>query len=179
MKIILSNPIFAKMVLKISYKKLLKPLNRLVLTVASIMFAGFAYARGYDKTLLPGFLIIISIPTIPTLYLLIEYLIITKRQEIKLIGDEIEVKYRNGEFYQCKISNVEIVKLFKSAGMEEGSFPYQTAEMYYHAEIFTYDSKKMIITSIVNPDIEMIIDNFKKLNINVEVIRTIYSTIYI
>ncbi|MDN3582067.1 hypothetical protein [Mucilaginibacter flavus] len=164
------------MTFTLSLKKMLKPLLRLGIVVTIIIAVGFYYAGGYDSSLLPGFIIIICIPSIPTIYLLIEYYIATKNQIFEIVDNTFSIKKR-GSLYTYNFSDIKTIKLFKSAGMEKGNFPYQTAEMYYHAEILTSDGKKTILTSIIDPDIETALSMFS--GVNYEVKRTIYSTIYI
>ena len=165
------------MVFKLSIKKMLKPIIRLSVVVFIVFLVGFLYAGGYNESLLPGFIIIICIPVLPTIYLLVEYFIATRNQTIKIENNVITVIYKNGDSDIYHIENLKCIKLYKSAGMEKGRVPYQTAEMYYHAEIITNDDKKIIITSVINPSIEEALSMIK--GINIEVKRTIYSTIYI
>jgi len=154
-----------------------KPIIRLAIVVMLISVVGFLYAGGYDKSLLPGFIIILCIPVLPTIYLAIEYFIVSQNQTIEIKKDTIIFNYRNGQSYSYGIVDLKAIKLFKSAGMEKGNFTYQTAEMYYHAELITNDGKKLIITSIIEPSIEDALSFLKE--INIEVKRTVYSTIYI
>lgn len=164
------------MILRLSFKKLLKPIMRLIIVVTLIFTAGFAYAGGYDRTLLPGFLIIACLPVIPTLYLFIEYYIVTKKQVVEIKNKKVVFSYKNGSLHSFEFEQINYIKLFKSAGMDKGSFPYQTAEMYYHAKIYTYDGQRFILTSIVQPSLE---DALSLLDgVAIERIRTVYSTIY-
>jgi hypothetical protein len=157
--------------------KMLKPLIRLIIVVSVILAVVFLYAGGYDQSLLPGFIIILCIPVLPTIYLLMEYFFVTKRQIVEIKDHVIFFKYKSGKSYSYNIEDLKGVKLYKSAGMEKGNFPYQTAEMYYHAELFTKDGKKFIITSIIEPSIEEVLSMLG--STHVETKRTIYSTIYI
>jgi hypothetical protein len=163
-------------ILKLSISKLLQPLIRLIIIVGVLFVVCFSYAGGYDPALLPGLLIIICIPVLPTIYLLIEYFVATNGLVTEIGDDYINVKYRNGGALHYTFDQIEIIKLFKSAGMEKGSIPFQTAERYYHAEIFTKDGKKIILTSVLN-GFDNAMDKFEGLNIDIT--RTVYSTIYI
>jgi len=163
--------------LKLSINKLFYPLIRLVIIVGILLVVWFSYAGGYDPSLLPGLLIIICIPVLPTLYLLIEYFVVTNGLVVDIGDDYVNVKYRNGKELQYAFDQIELIKLFKSAGMDKGGIPFQTAERYYHAEIFTKDGKKIILTSVLAPDFDGAIEKFK--NLNIDVTRTVYSTIYI
>lgn len=149
---------------------------RLTVVVALIFVAGFCYAGGYDASLLPGFIVIACLPALPTLYLMIEYYVVTRKQTIKIDDQSISFAFNKGVIFLYSFSDIIAVKLFKSAGMEKRSFPYQTAEMYYHARLYTIDGKKFVITSITNPGVDEVISMFKEANI--ETIRTVYSTIH-
>jgi len=150
---------------------------RLTVVIILISSIGFIYAGGYDKSLLPGFIIILCIPVLPTLYLLIEYFLVTRNQLVEITEEAIKITHKRHKAFHYFFHEIEILKIYKSAGMEKGSFPFQTAEMYYHVEVITKDGNKLILTSILGPDFDTAIGMFK--NVNKEVIRTIYSTIYI
>lgn len=165
------------MILKLSISKLLQPLIRLTIVVGALLFVWFFYAGGYDASLLPGLIIILCIPVLPTVYLLIEYFIATNGQMVEIGDDYVNVKHKNANELHYAFDQIEVIKLFKSAGMEKGNFPLQTAERYYHAEIFTKDGQKLILTSVLAPDFDAAMEKFKGLNIDVT--RTVYSTIYI
>jgi len=165
------------MVFKLSIKKLFIPLIRLGLVVFILFIIGYIYAGGYDKSLLPGFIIIACIPVLPTIYLLLEYFLFTRNQTIKIDNGTITIIRKNGNTNNYLFEDLKFIKLYKSAGMEKGSFPYQTAEMYYHAEIITVDDKKIILTSVITPKLEIALSMIK--GVKTEVIRTVYSTIWI
>ena len=165
------------MLFKLSWMKMLRPLIRVIIVVSVILTVGFFYAGGYDQSLLPGFIIILCIPVLPTIYLLIEYFFVTKRQIVEIKDHAIFFKYKTGKSYSYNIEDLKGIKLYNSAGMEKGSFPYQTVEMYYHAELFTKDGKKFIITSIIEPSIEEALSMLG--GTQIEIKRSIYSTIYI
>jgi len=165
------------MTLRLSIKNMIKPLLRLFIVVTVIVTIGFLYAGGYDANLLPGFIIILCIPVLPTTYLFIEYYIATRNQVVEITNDSISVKKKNGSTVHYSFSELKILKLYKSAGMEKGSFPYQTAEMFYHAKIKTKDDRVLILTSFLGPKFDDALDLIK--NVDKEITRTTYSTIYI
>ena len=164
------------MTLKMSFKNLFKPLIRLSITVIVISFVMFAYAGGYSAKYLPGLIIILCIPVLPTVYLLIEYFFVTRNQSVEITEDAISVSSKKGSVHYL-FTDLKLIKLFKSAGMEKGSFPYQTCEMYYHAEIIANDGKKIILTSVLAPGFD---DALNKITgVSIDVTRTVYSTIFI
>ncbi len=164
------------MTLQLSYKKLLKPLIRLSIIIALMTGIGFNYAGGYDPTLLPGFLIVLSISVLPTMYLLVEYYIYAVNSKITIDEDQISVQIRHRT--QCySFSDIEYIELFKSKGMEKGNFPFQTAEMFYHARLATKNRQKIIITSVTTPSIDEVLSFFE--NKNIKTTRSVYSTLFI
>ncbi|NCD69256.1 hypothetical protein [Mucilaginibacter agri] len=167
----------SNMILKLSLKELLKPLFRLLMTAMLLAAVLYFYAGGYDGTLLPGFIIILCIPVLPTTYLCIEYYLTTRNQTVEIAAESVCICYKDGRSEKYSVNEIKEIKLYKSAGMEKGSFPYQTAEMYYHAELMLNDGGKIILASILGPNFDDAIDLLK--GVNKRVIRTIYSTIYI
>jgi|GEM_PF-2807197 hypothetical protein len=164
------------MIFEFSLIQMLRPLVRLIVLIAVIGFACYMYVGHYDKNLLPGFIIVICIPTIPTVYLCIEYCVATRNQIVEIQDDIIIFRKKGEEPLEYKLADLQYIRLFKSAGMEKGSFPYQTAEMYYHAQLCMGDGKKFIITSIVAPSIDNALGMLR--GVKIDVTRSIYSTIY-
>jgi hypothetical protein len=164
------------MIIRLSIKRLLKPILRMLITVAIILIIGFGYAGGFDSNLLPGFIIILCIPVLPTTYLCIEYLIASKNQTVEISDETLTIKYDNGKLIHYLIKDLAVLKLYKSKSMEKGSFPIQTAEMYYHATIVAKDGQKIILTSVLGPDFDKALDMLK--GVELDITRTVYSTLY-
>jgi hypothetical protein len=164
------------MILTIRMMNMVKPVLRLVIVVASILVIGFLYAGGFDAKLLPGFIIILCIPVLPTTYLFIEYYIVTRNQIVEITNEAISVKNKNGTTMRYLNNDLKGIKLYKSAGMEKGSFPFQTAEMFYHAKIIAKDGNTIILTSFLGPKFDVALDMLT--DVPRDVTRTVYSTIY-
>lgn len=164
------------MVLTLSLKKLFKPILRLVIVVILILYIGFNYAGGYDSSLLPGFIIVLCIPVLPTSYLFAEYYFASRKKRIEVTADKLLIHHANGTTESYYINDFKIIELYKSKGAEKGQIPYQTAEMYYHAKIITNSDKTIILTSVLGPNMDDALRMIK--GVEIDITRTVYSTIY-
>ena len=165
------------MLFKFSLKKMLRPLIRLVILVIGLLTYGFFYAGGYNSSLWPGFIAILCVPIVPTTYLSIEYFIATYNRTIEITEDQVILTKKNDQPCIYNISDLNEIRLYKSAAIEKGNIPTLTAERYYHAEVFTKDKRKIVITSIIDPSIEEALSKLKGVNLLVK--RRVFSTIYI
>ena len=160
-----------------SLKKLLNPLLRLAILVIGLLTFGFFYAGGYNSSLWPGFIAIICVPVVPTIYLAIEYFIATYNKTIEITDDQVIVTKKNYTPCIYNIIDLNEIRLYKSAAIEKWNSPSLTAERYYHAEVFTKDKRKIVITSIIDPSIEEALSKLKGINLLIK--RRVFSTIYI
>jgi hypothetical protein len=162
---------------KFSLKKLLEPLIRLFILVIGLLLFAFFYSGGYKGWLGSGVIAILCVPVVPTIYLSIEYFIATYNRTIEITHDQVIVTKKNNTPCIYNISDLNEIRLYKSASIEKGNSPTLTAERYYHAEIFKNDKSKIVITSVVDPSIEEALSRLKGINLLTK--RRVFSTIYI
>jgi len=165
------------MILKLNFKNMLKPIIRLTAIVLFVFIANYVYVGKFDKGDVELLIVIFSILVLPTIYLFIEYFIATRNQTVEITENYIHISYNNGKDIHYLIQDLKILKLYKSKGMEKGSFPYQTAEMFYHAKIYTTDGTKIILTSFLGPNFDEALNEL--VGVDKKVYRRMYSTIYI
>lgn len=163
--------------MKLSLIRLFKPIFRMIVVVSILLLIWDIYNGGLNNTVLPGLLIILCIPVLPTVYLFVEYLVLSINQRVEITSESISVGYKNGTIGHYFFKDIEVVKLYKSGNVEKGNYPMQSAEMYYHIEIFPRVGGKIVLGSVLSPGFDEAIDILMK-NIKSEVIRTMYSTIY-
>ncbi len=169
------------MIFKLSFSKLLAPIVRLAIIAAIVTGFAIIEGGGFNSSVIleeihsvGGILAIavLSIIFLPTVYLCIEYYAVTKGKTIKITANFIEINNTNGNDTHFLIKDLTLIKVYKSLGGSVAS----TAAMYYHAELFINDERKIILTSVLEPSIEEALDLLK--DVSVEIIGSPFSTTY-
>jgi hypothetical protein len=151
-----------------------------VLSVLSIILIVFIFSLVSSGEVsfseyFPAFLLIISLMVIPCTYLFIEYFIATRNQIVEITSEFISIKCNGSKPTYYLITELEVIKLYKSKGAEKGNFVVATHQMFYHAEIFTKSGDRLVLTSFLGPHFDEALDLLK--NIRKEVKRSVFSTI--
>ncbi|MDB5116880.1 MAG: hypothetical protein JWQ79_2372 [Mucilaginibacter sp.] len=155
-----------------------KIFNRLIdiITVAVGIILVCCVISGFDPNRIDYELIylLVGIAILPSAILFIEYLNVTlKLQKVEFTMTDIKVFYKNGEIDYHTYDDLEVIKLYKSAGMDKKSFTLNIMENYYYAKIVTKDGKKIILTSVLGPDLSDALNSVK--NVPIDRVKTAYA----
>lgn len=99
--------------------------------------------------------------TLPILYLHIEYYIANKKQEITIKGEELTVITQNGNTHKFKFTELSKVILYKSASLDKGGIQFTPIESYHYARIITNSEKQIIVTCLMFPKLEEVVNELK------------------
>jgi hypothetical protein len=164
------------MVFKLSLTELFKPFVRLFIIVLLLVLAWAGYDGIIDSQSILFLTLLLCVPVLPTVYLFFEYYITTRNKTIEINSKFVIISDKEDQVvYQ--VEELNKIKLYKSANVEPGNFAMLSCEMYYHAEILTNDGKKIILTSVMSPGLDKALELLK--DIDIEVKRTLFSTIYL
>lgn len=114
----------------------------------------------------------------PTIYLFFEYYGETNGRTVIINADELVVIQKSGKVNHIPFSELAYIKLFKSA-RADGVWAYMgnPFEMFYHAQIWTNKGQVIVLTSVMDPDID---EALKLLtNVEIKVVRTVFANISI
>jgi len=137
------------------------------LRVLSHEFSGIAimlttlYFLNFENDALLAFGIWFVIMTIPVIYLHIEYYLKNRGQEVIIKDEELTVISRKGNTYKFKLAELNKVVLYKSASLDKGGIPITPFELYNYARIITKSDKQIIITCLMYPKLEEVINELK------------------
>ena len=94
---------------------------------------------------------------------------------MEITSEFISIKYKGGKNSYYSNHELELVKLYKSKGSEKGHFAISTHQMFYHAEIFTKNGERLILTCFLGPHFDEALDLLKCVKKDVK--RCVFSTI--
>lgn len=67
--------------------------------------------------------------------------------------ETLKIYYRNGSIDDYNYSDIRIIQLYKAAGMDKGNYSYKSNERFYFARLIAKDGKRIILTSLLGPDL--------------------------
>lgn len=102
-----------------------------------------------------------TVLTLPVIYLHIEYYIANRKQEIAIKDDELTVITQNGNTYKFKFTELSKVILYKSASLDKGGIQFTPIESYHYARIITKSEKQIIVTCLMTPKLEEVVNELK------------------
>lgn len=95
--------------------------------------------------------------TLPSLYLHIEYLIINSGQSIQLDCDQLIIT-QGSKSVGFKFADMDKIILYKPASLDKGGIPLSPIESYHYARIFMKSNEEIIITSLLFPKVEKLVN---------------------
>jgi len=102
-----------------------------------------------------------TVLTLPVIYLHIEYFIANRKQEVAIKDDELTVITQNGNTYKFKFTELSKVILYKSASLDKGGIQFTPIESYHYARIITKSEKQIIVTCLMFPKLEEVVNELK------------------
>lgn len=102
-----------------------------------------------------------AVLTLPVIYLHIEYYLANRGQEVIIKNEELTVISRKGNAYKFKLTELNKVILYKSASLDKGGIPITPFELYNYARIITKSGEQIIITCLMYPKLEEVINELK------------------
>jgi len=163
-------------VLKTSIKKVFRRMLSIIIFTTVILMLFYDFFPPWN-TKLESIIVGLTLGALPDIILLIEYLIYTiKIDRVEFTETRIVVFYKNGLIYNYEFEELEVIELYKSAGMDKGNFAIYSNERFYFANIKAKDGKNIILTSLLGPDLSDALDTIK--NVPVERTRTGYAFIF-
>lgn len=102
-----------------------------------------------------------TVLTLPVIYLHIEFYIANRKQEIVIKDDELTVITRNGNTYKFKFTELSKVILYKSVSLDKGGIQFTPVESYHYVRIITKSEKQIIVTCLMTPKLEEVVNEFK------------------
>lgn len=149
----------SKMVLRITPSYHLRVLSHEFSGII-IMFMAL-YFWGFENNFVLAFGIWFTVLTLPVIYLHFEYYLANRGQKIIIENEELSVFTRRGNVYRIRFTELNKVILYKSASMDKGGIPLTPIEPYHYIRIFTKSEKQIIVTCLMYPKLEEIIDQLK------------------
>jgi hypothetical protein len=119
------------------------------------------YFLEFNKSALTIFGIWFAVLTVPLIYLHLEYYIANRGQEVIIKNEELTVISRKGNANTFKLTELKKVILYKSASMDKGGIPITPFEIYNYARIITETNEQIIITCLMYPRLEEVINELK------------------
>jgi len=114
---------------------------------------------------------------LPNIILLIEYLAYTiKIDAVEFSTYDFKVIFKNGGIEQINYDDIQVIQLYKAAGMDKGNYSFKSIEKFYFANIITRDGKKIILNSLLEPDLSEGLDMMK--NVPVDRTKTAYAFVF-
>lgn len=101
-----------------------------------------------------------SIFALPALYLHLEYLIKNRGQTIQVESAKLILTEGNIST-DYRFEDMEKVILYKSASLDKGGIPLSPIESYHYARIVTKSKEELIITCLLAPKVDEVVDLLK------------------
>lgn len=137
------------------------------LRVLSHEFSGIAmmlialYFLNFENDALLAFGIWFVLLTLPVIYLHIEYYFANRGQEIIIGDNSLLITTKNGNTHSINFTEFDKVILCKSASMDKGGIPIMPVEPYHYVRIITNSGEQIIITCLMYPKLEKVINKMK------------------
>lgn len=149
--------------MKITFKNHLKLLSFQFYGTLLMLVVLIYYRFEYD--MLTIFSVFWLIYTIPAFYLHIEYYLKNKGKKIDISPNEITVE-KNNNVTKYLFSELNEIILYKPRNLDKGNIQFVAMESYYFVKLTTNKGKEIIITCLLEPDIEQILrNNIKGINV--------------
>jgi hypothetical protein len=148
-----------KMILRISASNQLRILSFHFMGTFFMLLALYLLKFNIDFVVIFGGMYVLL--TLPLLYLHIEYYIANRKQEITIKDDEIAVITQNGNTHIFKFTELSKVILYKSASLDKGGIQFTPIESYHYARIITKSEKQIIVTCLMFPKLEEVVNELK------------------
>ena len=152
------------MELKLSRKKITKRITSIftsLIIFAILWTILFIVYSGFDK-LWPVVIFAFIMGVLPDILLLIEYFSYTKKiNSVVFSSEEFTVFYKDDQGVHYRYGDIKTINLYKAAGMDKGNYSYKSNEKYYFANIIAKDGKSIILTSLLDPDLNEGLDMMK------------------
>jgi len=114
---------------------------------------------------------------LPNIILLIEHLTYTvKIEAVEFSTHDFKVLFKNGTIEQFDYDDIKVIQLYRSAGMDKGNYSYSSNERYYFANIIAKDGRKIILTSLLGPDLDDALSMMK--DVPVDKTKTAYAFVF-
>lgn len=164
------------MTFKLSLAKLFKPLRGIAFVAVVVTGVSAILEHGLDGFMIKCFAGLFGVMALPMFYLIVHYYYNTKNMVVEITPDTIiSTELATGETIREPIKDLVLIKLFKSKNMEEVKRAKYSTENYYYAEIFIRDKKVIILTSVMEPSIDVALGLLK--DVKVKFIPTALATI--
>lgn len=99
--------------------------------------------------------------SLPVIFLHIEYYLANKGMKVEIHFNELAIS-RKGETIRYSASDLAGITLYKSASLDKGGIPFTGIESYFYLRIVTKAGKKIILTRLLDSNIDKILlDHFK------------------
>ncbi len=163
------------MTLKLSIKKILyRLLSIFSFTLFFLLFVAL-FPRFNNE--LVGVIILLCIGVLPNIILLVEYFITTVKIDTAVFSENhLNVTFKNGDVRDYKYTDIKVIELYKAAGMDKGNYSFKSNERYYFAKIVAKDGRKLILTSLLGPDLGDALDLIK--GVSIDRTKTGYAFIF-
>ncbi len=143
--------------------------------VGTISMFGICYFYNFDKDITNVFIIGWLVYTLPTVYLHIEYYIANRNFSLEISNTNLVVK-KGEKSTQYSIDEIEKVYLYKAKNLDKKQIQIVSMESYYYFKLVTNKGEEIILTCLLDPKIDDIINGIKGLDIIRK--RTPFCSIY-
>ncbi|MFC0262373.1 hypothetical protein [Fontibacter flavus] len=148
-----------KMILRISAYNQLRVLSFHLIGTIFMLVALYLLKFNIDFVVVFGGMYVLL--TLPLLYLHIEYYIANRKQVITIEDDEFTISTQNGYTHKFKFTELSNVILYKSASLDKGGIQITPIESYHYARIITKSERQIIITCLMSPKLEEVVNELK------------------
>lgn len=126
-------------------------------------FSFFAWYVNFDPLAILIFSIFLILTLAPTIFLHVEYFLVSKDQSIQIGEDEIIVQNGNGTTTSYKNIELHKIIIYQSANIEKGGIPLSPTEFYFYVKIIAKNERSPIfITSLILSESLKELDVLKK-----------------
>jgi len=125
-----------------------------------------------------AFVLILAIGIVPNIILLVQYLIANlKISSVEFDDSGLTLQFKkDGQSHRYNYSDIRLIELYKAAGMDKGNYSFNPTEKYYFARIITRDKSKIVLTSLLGPDLSDALALIA--NVPIDRTKTAFASIY-
>jgi len=98
--------------------------------------------------------------TLPLAYLHVQYYLANRRLEVIIENGELTITEKNGHTEKLKFTEISKVILYKSASLDKEAIQFTPLESYHYARIITKSEKQILVTCLMSPKLEEIVNGF-------------------
>jgi hypothetical protein len=140
------------MTLTLSGKKIASRLTSIFMFIVVFSII-FAFIPAFNNEFI-YVILVFAIGVLPSIILFVQYLISSiKIRHAEFDSNGFKVLYKSGVADNYVYKDINVIELYKAAGMDKGSYSFNPNEQYYFAKIETKDGKIIILTSLMGPDL--------------------------